>query len=247
MPNIKLILEYDGTNFSGWQYQPNLRTIQGEITKAIETVFHEKIHMVHASGRTDAGVHAIAQVASFNTSHEEPDLRKLIFGVSSILRGEVSIKSAEIVSDDFHPRRSAKDKQYRFVILNRPAPPVLDNGRVWHIAQKLDIELMKKEAATIVGVRDFKSFQGHSCQAKSTIKEIYESEFIIDDFPYLTYRVIGSGFLKQMVRNIVGTLVAIGKGTIKNKTILDIIEERDRRCAGPTAQPQGLFLDWVRY
>lgn len=245
MPNIKLIIEYDGSRFSGWQFQPGRRTIQDELTKALSIVLHEKILMVHASGRTDAGVHARAQVVSFRTE-KTPDLKVLPYSVSSILKGEVAVISAEIVPDDFHPRRSATKKQYKYVILNRPAPPTYEEGSVLHVGGKLDLDRMQKEAALLVGEHDFKSFQGNYCQAVNSIKTIYESYFDVS-MPYIVYKIVGSGFLKQMVRNIVGTLIQMGQGRFRDVDMSKILEMKDRRVAGVTAQPQGLFLDWVEY
>ncbi len=245
MPNIRLILEYNGQNFHGWQVQPDVRTIQGELQRVLEMCLGEKVRGLQASGRTDAGVHAAAQVAHFHVD-TLPDLGKLVRSVSSLLKNEVAIKDARVVPDSFHSMRDAVRKQYSYRIYYRPHPPVLDYGRVWHISGPLDVERMCKEAPLLVGTHDFTTFQGSGCGARTTVKTIYESELIVEP-PYLTYRVVGSGFLKQMVRNIVGTLVALGRGRYGDTSVVEMLEWKDRRKAAETAQPYGLCLDWVKY
>lgn len=246
MPNVRLVVEYDGSRFSGWQAQKGHRTIQEELEKAIATVLRLPSVRITASGRTDAGVHAMAQVISFHLD-QEPDYGVLRRGVSSILRGEVSVILAEPTSDDFHARYSAKSKHYRYTILNRDTPPVLDWGKVWFIHDNLDVERMTKEGAKLEGKHDYKSFQGSGCVAKSTIKEIFSSRVSYNP-PYIYYDVIGSGFLKQMVRNIVGTLVRYGRGgEMGAGSISQLLEARDRRLAGPTAPACGLCLVEVHY
>lgn len=245
MPNIKMIIEYDGSSFHGWQCQQGLRTIQGELHRVLELVTREKISVVHASGRTDAGVHASAQVVSFKVE-KELDLQRLQHAVSSLLRGEVGVLSVEVAPDDFHPRGSARRKQYSYIILNRPAPPTFDRGKVWHVTASLDVTRMAKEARSLVGKHDFTSLRNAGCNAVSTVKEIYSSE-IVREGDCLIYSVSGTGFLKQMVRNIVGTLVQMGRGEFEGTSMMDILEKKDRREAGVTAPAYGLFLDWVKY
>lgn len=242
---LKLVVEYDGSNFHGWQIQPGLRTIQGELQKALETFLRSEIPVVRAAGRTDAGVHARAQVVTVIVP-DATDTLRLTHAVSSLLRGEVSIRSAERVCDNFDPLRDAVSKQYSYSILRRAAPAVLDKGKVWHIYAPLDIERMRREAAVLVGRHDYSSFQGKACTAKSPIKQIYSSQLIEED-ELLIYRVIGSGFLKQMVRNIVGTLVWFGQGHLTDTDMQAILKQLDRRAAGPTAPAHGLCLDWVKY
>ncbi len=245
MPNIRLIIEYNGANFSGWQIQPGRRTIQGEITKNLRMVLREEIPVVHASGRTDAGVHARGQVISFQVS-QVPDLHRLVHSISSLMKGEVAVVSAEVVPDDFHPRRNSRSKQYSYTILHRKAPPTLDKGLVWHIGGPLNIDLMQQQAEVLLGTHDFTSLRAGDCQAESPIRTIFSSEIRWED-PYLIYRVVGSGFLKQMVRIIVGTLVDIGSGRLENSSMLEILNRRNRVAAGRTAPAHGLRLDWVRY
>ncbi len=245
MPNIRIDIEYDGSGFCGWQWQPGRRSIQQTLQSALETVLREKISVLYASGRTDAGVHARRQTCSFKISGM-PDLQRMAFGVTSILRGEIAVLSAEYVGDEFNARRSSKRKQYRYVILNRRAHPALDRGRLWHVPLPLDFSRLQQEAQALVGSHDFRSFQAVGCQSLSTIKEIYESEWtrVGDE---LHYRVVGNAFLKQMVRNIVGTQVDLCRGALKLGTMIDVIAAKDRRMAGQTAPAMGLYLDWVEY
>ncbi|MCO6432342.1 MAG: tRNA pseudouridine(38-40) synthase TruA [Deltaproteobacteria bacterium] len=245
MPNVKLILEYDGSRFHGWQWQPGLRTIQGELERVLRTVLRADSIAVKASGRTDAGVHARAQVVNFFVE-ELPDLHRLTHSVSSLLKGEVSVLSADIVPDTFDARRSAVAKQYSYSILARKAPAVLQKGRVWHISAPLSIEAMEAEAALLIGEHDFSSFRDAACANRSPVKTIFKSAFSRKG-DLLIYSIAGSGFLKQMVRNIVGTLVAFGRGGAQHSSILDIMRLKDRRVAGVTAPAHGLCLDWVCY
>ena len=245
MPNIKLVLEYDGSYFCGWQEQSHATSIQSELHRTIETVLREKIKVVQASGRTDAGVHARAQVANFRTE-SAPDLERLKHSISSLMRPKLAVLSAEFVDDDFSALRNAKRKQYTYEIVNRVSPLILDQGRAWYVPDKLNIELMQQEARKLVGTHDFTSLRSASCENPNPVRTIIESELTqVGD--NLTYRVIGPGFLKHMVRTIVGTLVEISKGTLKPASILEIIALKDRTKAGITAPPWGLYLDWVSY
>jgi tRNA pseudouridine38-40 synthase len=245
VPNVKLIVEYDGHGFHGWQKQGDLRTIQSELERAITIILRQPIGPLHASGRTDAGVHARGQVVTFKTE-SVPDLWKIRHGVSHLLKGELAVVSAEIVADSFHPGRCATHKQYSYTILNRPAPAVLDARRVWHVTHELDIECMRRCAAVLVGTHDFTSFRDSDCTAKFPVKTIYSSEVVVNG-DTVTYRVVGSGFLKQMVRNITGTLVDFGRGRMRRLSMEEILAARDRRTAGITAPAHGLCLDWVSY
>ncbi len=245
MPNIRLILEYNGCNFHGWQVQPGLRTVQGELKKIIETVLREEVGELVAAGRTDAGVHARGQVMNFKCK-STPDLGRLANSVSSLLKNEVSVIGADFVGDEFNSRFHAKTKQYSYTILNRPVPETIDRGLVWFISGKLDLPRITEEAKLLIGEHDFASFEGAKSEASSTVRRILESELIIRP-PYLTYRVVGAGFLKQMVRNIVGTLVDIGRGQLEVGSVLELLAYKDRSRAGVTAPAWGLSLDWVKY
>ncbi len=245
MPNVKLILEYDGSNFHGWQHQPGLRTVQGELQRVLEMVLRVRLHELIAAGRTDAGVHAVAQVVNFHMP-EAPDLCLLKRSVNAIFRGEIAVTSAELASENFHATLDACGKEYQYTVVNREAPPTLERHTTWHIRAPLDLQRMQKEAALLVGTHDFKSFQGPKSTAKTTVRRVLSSGFRCDP-PYLIFSIIGEGFIKQMVRNIMGTLVAFGRGRMRCSSILEIIEAHDRRAAGPTAPPQGLCLKRVFY
>ncbi len=245
MANIKLIVEYDGAGFHGWQKQPMMRTVQGELEKAIKTVTRAEISPLHAAGRTDAGVHARGQVVTFKTD-AAVDLFRLGQGVSHLMKGELSVLSAEFVDEGFHPGWAATHKLYEYRILSRPAPAVLDSRRVWHIAHAMDLAALQENARAIIGTHDFSSFRDSGCTAASPIKTIFSSCFHVEG-DILAYRVVGDGFLKQMVRNIVGTLTDIARGRIKDRGIEDILRARDRRLAGVTAPAHGLCMVWVSY
>ncbi len=245
MRQVKLIVEYNGSRFHGWQKQPGLRTIQGELERIISVVIRTPAGPLHAAGRTDAGVHARGQVVTFRTEHEV-DLYRLANGVSHLMKGELTVLSAEFVPMDFHPGISSTHKQYSYRILNRSTPAVLDAHTLWHIAPKLDFDRMQSDAKLLVGTHDFSAFRDSTCTASSTVKTIYRSYFERND-DLITYYVVGTGFLKQMVRNIVGTLTDIGRGRIRDRSFSEIMASCDRRVAGVTAPPHGLTMDWVSY
>lgn len=245
MHNIRLVIEYNGSAFHGWQKQESMRTIQEELHKNLEIVLRQKISHVQASGRTDQGVHARAQVVNFFVP-ELPDLDRLRYAISSLMRPELNVHLAEEVPADFHSLRSALAKTYVYTIYNHDVPPVLDYGRVWFVRDPLNITLMQERARELEGIHDFKSLQASGCGVKKTSKEIFKSE-ITSRSPYVVYTVTGSGFLKQMVRNIVGTLVEYSKGEGKTKSFAELLQLKDRTMAGPTAPPYGLCLQNVYY
>lgn len=245
MVNVKMVIEYNGSGFHGWQKQHGQRTVQSELERAVTTVLRRTVSPLHASGRTDAGVHALGQVVTFKTEGEV-DLRRLTQGVSHVLAPELAVVHAEIVDDSFHPGRCAKNKQYSYHISNRAAPAVLRRGMIWHQPRKLNLQILHESAATVVGRHDFTSFRAADCTAKNTIKQIFESRWHVEQ-DTLVYRVIGEGFLKQMVRNLVGTMVWLANGKISDRTMGEILAAKNRQIAGITAPPFGLFLDWVAY
>lgn len=245
MPNVKLVVEYNGRGFHGWQKQPNLKTVQSELERVLKIIVRSPIGPLHAAGRTDAGVHARGQVVTFRVA-EPPELWRIAQGVSHLMKGELAVVSAEFVPDDFHPGISSTHKQYSYRILNRPTPAVLESHLMWHIPHQLDLALMSKQAACLVGEHDFSSFRDSSCTARTPMKTIYSVEInSVNDV--IIFTVIGSGFLKQMVRNIVGTLTDIGRDRLHGRTMLEVLDARDRRVAGVTAPAHGLTMDWVSY
>ena len=248
---ICLVVEYRGSSFHGWQLQKRpgeqqLRTVQQELVRALQTVLRIPIKGLTASGRTDTGVHARRQVVTFSVEGGEQriDLDKLAYAVSNILKGDLAVVAGHWVRADFHATISAVRKQYSYRIINRAQPLTIDAGLAWQVSSQLDLALMQQAAQALVGTHDFASFKCTGTPVKSTVRTIFSSEFTVNDSE-LIYQVIGSGFLKQMVRSIVGTLVALGRGI--GPDIRTILAAKDRRVAGPTAPPYGLYLDWVEY
>lgn len=245
MPQVKIVVEYDGAGFHGYQKQPGLRTVQSELERVLTMVCREPVTSLRAAGRTDSGVHARGQVVVFNLANP-PELRRIVAGVSNILKNELSVVSAEIVPDSFHPGIDCTHKQYSYRIMNRPAPAVLDARRVWHIGPFLDVDVMREEARVLIGTHDFSGFRDSECCAKSPIKTIY-SISIERSNDMIEIKVIGTGFLKQMVRNIVGTLVDIARKRLERGTVATVLAAKDRRMAGMTAPAYGLCMDWISY
>ena len=247
LKNYKLTIEYDGSCFAGWQMQPEQKTVQGDLIKALTTYLGSAPEDLHASGRTDAGVHARGQVGNFKTT-VTVELIRLSLGLSSLMRNELSVVKAEEVPLDFHARYSAKSKTYCYQIFHRQAAPVLQKGFVWHVPQKLDLALMEKELQALVGKQDFKSLQASDCCAADSIREIYSAQ-LKRAGDLLFIRVSGDGFLKQMVRTIVGTVIDIASAnkTMAGKTLSGILLAKDRSQAGRTAPAHGLYLEEVQY
>lgn len=239
-----LVVEYLGTRFHGWQRQPGLRTVQGEVERALSIFLHGERVSALASGRTDTGVHARAQAFTI-TVPESVNIGALCHSLSSMLKNELSVRGVCEVPSHFHVLNDAVRKQYSYVIYTGRMPPVLDSGRVWHLSVPLDVQAMEKAAREFLGKHNFLSFCAGGSFSKTFERQIFESEITVNG-PLLIYRVIGSGFLKQMVRNMVGTLVDVGRGRLE-KSLPEILAGRDRRLAGVTAQPFGLHMDWVEH
>ena len=245
MRNIKLIIEYDGKDFNGWQKQPGKLNIQGTIEKAIERITKEEIELM-ASGRTDRGVHAIAQVANFKTNSNLP-IEKFPIAINSNITKAIRVKDAKEVDEKFHSRLSCKKKTYRYVINNSKYGSSIYRNLETHIPQKLDIEKMKEAVKNFEGEHDFKAFKSSGTSSKSSVRTIYKAEVIEKEDERIWIELTGSGFLYNMVRIISGTLVDVGLGKIKPEEIKDIINSKDRQKAGKTLPPQGLFLVKVEY
>lgn len=245
MRNIKLVIEYDGKEFNGWQKQPNKLNIQGTIEKAIETITKEKVDLI-ASGRTDAGVHALGQVANFKTNSNIP-IDKFAIAINSNLKKSIIIKSAEEVDERFHSRLSCKKKTYRYIINNSKYGTAIYRNLETCIKEKLDIEKMKEAIKYFEGEHDFKAFKASGTSSKSSVRTIYKAEVIEKENDRIYIELTGNGFLYNMVRIIVGTLVEVGIGRIKPEDIKKIIESKDRKNAGKTLPPQGLYLLKVDY
>lgn len=244
MRNIKLIIEYDGKGFNGWQKQPDKLNIQGEIERAISEITSEEIELI-ASGRTDAGVHALGQVANFKIESNIP-IDKFAIAINSKLKKSIVIKSAEEVSLDFHARYNCMGKKYRYIIDNSKYGSAIYRDLVCHIPVKLDIEKMKKAIKFFEGEHDFKGFKATGGNNKSTIRRIDKAD-IYEENERIIIELVGNGFLYNMVRIISGTLVEVGLGNIEPEEIPNIIESKKRENAGKTLKPSGLYLVEVYY
>lgn len=244
MRNIKLTIEYDGKSFNGWQKQPDKLNIQGEIENAISEITGEEVELT-ASGRTDAGVHALGQVANFKTNSEIP-IEKFAIAINSRLKKSIVIKKAEDADLNFHARYNCKGKKYRYVIDNSKCGSAIYRGLRCHIPVKLDVEKMQKAAKYFEGEHDFKGFKATGGNNKSSVRTIYKA-LVIPEEDTITIELEGNGFLYNMVRIISGTLVDVGLGKIEPESIPEIIESKKRENAGKTLPPQGLFLVEVYY
>jgi len=247
MRNLKLQIEYDGTAYAGWQVQNRHRgkTIQQVIEKALCRILQERVRLI-GSGRTDAGVHALAQVANFKTNSEIPGL-KLRQAFNALLPADISVSIVEDVQPDFHSRFSAKSKAYRYSILNRAYPSALSRGRVYFCPYTLDLDLMRREAACLLGRHDFSAFCASGSDAKNKVRTVKRIFFKKGPGGLIDLEIEADGFLYNMVRNIVGTLIEIGRGKFKKGSMKKILHSKDRRLAGPTAPAEGLYLVKVKY
>lgn len=242
MRRLKLIIEYDGTQYHGWQRQPAYRTIQQTLEEALEKITQIKAPIVGAS-RTDRGVHAIGQVAHCQIESLISD-QKLFKGLNTILPADIKIKKLKTVDKMFHAQKQAHSKIYVYHIFNHPSPSPLLRHYSWWLRNPLNISKMKKAAKLLVGEHDFKAFQNTGTKLSSTTRTLFKST-VRKKSPTILYEVKGSGFLKQMVRNIVGALVAVGKEDLTVEEFKDRFLSKDRkRCPAP-APPQGLFLKKV--
>jgi tRNA pseudouridine38-40 synthase len=239
-----LTIAYDGTRFVGWQRQAEGESIQGLLEDALAK-FEGAPVTVHGAGRTDAGVHALAQTASVKvTCHH--DVQTLTRALNAHLPEEVRIVSVEEVAADFHARFSARSKTYRYRIRNTPLADPFDRAYVWHIPEPLDVAAMSTAAAAVVGTHDFAAFQSAGAETIGTVRTVSRSE-IGDTAGVLTYEIAGDGFLRHMVRALIGTLVDIGRGWRPSSSMSSLLRGATRGEAGPTAPAQGLFLVGVDY
>ena len=244
MRNIKLIIEYDGKGFNGWQKQPDKLNIQGEIERAISEITGEQIELI-ASGRTDRGVHSLGQTANFKTNSNIP-IEKFPIAINSKLKNSIIIKSAEEVDEKFHSRYSVKSKTYRYTINNSKYGSAIYRNIEFHFSQKLDVNKMKQACKYFEGEHDFKAFKASGTSSKSSVREIYDAK-VWRDNDRVMIELTGNGFLYNMVRIIAGTLVDVGIGKIEAKDVAKIIESKDRSLAGKTLPATGLCLVKVDY
>lgn len=245
MPRYKLTIEYDGTGFAGWQRQKNGSSVQQTIEEAIVKFTGETVNLFCA-GRTDAGVHAKGQCAHLDLSRDFP-ARTVQNAINYHVKPSlIAIVDSTIVPDDFHARFNAMRRYYRYRILNRYAPSVLDLTRVWHISRTLDVEAMQQGASYLIGQHDFTSFRAIQCQAKSPVKTL--DEIIISKHgDEIWLELAAPSFLHHMVRNITGTLVTVGQGKWQPEEVKKALEAKDRTMAGMTAPSQGLYFMRVDY
>jgi tRNA pseudouridine38-40 synthase len=252
MRNLKLLLAYDGTDFSGWQVQPGAITIQGALSSAIGRVTGETV-LPQGSGRTDAGVHAIGQVATFATSSPIP-ASNFVIALNDALPESIRVLEASEVPAGFHARKSARAKTYRYTMFRGAICPPFRSRYVWHYPYPLDEAMMQEVAGGIVGEHDFTSFaavdpeRGHedSSEIRQNVRQIFCSSWQREEDD-LIYTVRGTGFLHHMVRNLVGTFLLAGKGTLTSAGLARIMEARSRSAAGATAPASGLCLISVEY
>ncbi|MDB5394491.1 MAG: tRNA pseudouridine(38-40) synthase TruA [Rhodospirillales bacterium] len=245
MTRWKLTIEHDGRPYVGWQRQATGKSVQQEIEEAIGKFSGETVRL-HAAGRTDAGVHALGQVAHFDLARPT-DGKVVREALNAYLRPQpISILSAEQVGPHFHARMSARRRRYRYIVLNREARPSLDIGRAWHVPYRLNIAAMGEGASHLIGQHDFTSFRASECQAKSPIKTLDRLDIASDD-ANLVFEVSARSFLHHQVRNMIGTLILVGRGRWQPEQVAQALAARDRRAAGPTAPPDGLYLVGVDY
>jgi tRNA pseudouridine38-40 synthase len=243
--NLKLIVVYDGTRYHGWQRQKGDPTIQAIIEDSVRTIVGERITLI-GSGRTDAGVHALCQVCNFITRSDiNPDSMRQ--GLNSLLPDDIKIKRIEKVSLDFHARYSVKSKAYEYRIFNRKDPNVFLRNYTWHIRDKLDIEAMGSSLSMLIGRHDFSSFKSSGSANKDPVREMIRAELHGPRQGVLSFLFEANGFLRHMVRNIIGTVVEVGKDKISLDEFQEIFQSHNRINAGMKAPPQGLFLKMVKY
>lgn len=265
--NVRLVLEYDGTNFHGWQRQAaGLPTIQETLEEALSRITKQPVTLFGA-GRTDAGVHAAGQTASFRSPLKLTE-SSWVRAINSLLPPDIVIRSAEYVPLEFHARYSARSKIYQYAILASEQPSPFLRNYVWHVKRPLDIPSMQEASGYLIGMHDFSSFRASACSAKSPVRTLDRLEVV----PIPTAEIAGQGsagivplyrlprngtmilftlearsYLQHMVRNIVGTLNDVGRGRLNPSDVREIMEKKDRRYAGPIAPPQGLCLFQVKY
>lgn len=246
MPNFRLLLEYDGASFEGWQVQAaGARTIQGCLEDALEKISGQRV-AVTGSGRTDAGVHAEAQVASFALETELP-AERLRMAMNGVLPREIVVRELSLASADFDARRRARRKLYRYRIWNGRERSPLRAARSHHVAQPLDLGAMQLACRTLVGEHDFSCFRAAGSDVKTSVRTLHRVEIGGEPGGELTLELEGSGFLRYMVRNIAGTLLEVGLGKRAPGSLGELIDTRDRALAGPTAPAHGLTLVRVDY
>jgi tRNA pseudouridine38-40 synthase len=244
MRTIKLTISYDGTNYAGWQHQPNGLAIQQVMEEMLAKILGAPARL-YSSGRTDAGVHAEGMVAMFRTDRKIP-LSAFSDGLNSLLPADIAVRAAEEALPEFDPRRDAKGKHYRYTILNTPRRSPLCRLYAWHLRGDLDLEAMREAARQMTGEKDFAAFRTSGCAARTTVRNVFSVE-VIREGEFILIDVKGSGFLRNMVRIMVGTLVEVGRGKIRPAAIPALFNGKNGATAGMTAPAHGLCLVEVYY
>jgi tRNA pseudouridine38-40 synthase len=244
MARFALGIEYDGSAFAGWQFQSHARSVQGELQQALGRVADHPVELC-AAGRTDAGVHALAMVAHFDTAAERP-LHAWVLGTNANVSGEITVLWAQPVPDSFHARHDARSRTYLYRILDRPQRPALERGRVCWVRNALAVPRMHEAAQALVGHLDFSAFRAAECQSSTPMRDL--TQISVERLgPYVDIRVTANAFLHHMVRNIAGSLLLVGRGERAVAWVGEVLANRDRTRAGPTAPPQGLYFVGAEY
>jgi tRNA pseudouridine38-40 synthase len=241
---IALGVEYDGSEYNGWQSQADGCTVQDNIQRAISQIAGEPVSII-AAGRTDTGVHALEQVIHFDTKVERP-LSAWVRGVNAMLPPSIAILWAHIVPEEFHARFSAQARSYQYVLINRPARSAVHHGKVGWFHAPLDVPAMRAAAQHLLGEHDFTSFRAAECQAKSPVKNLAKLD-ISQQGDTIIFDLGANAFLHHMVRNIVGCLVYVGKGKHPPEWMKEVLDARQRKIAAPTFAPDGLYLRHITY
>ena len=242
--NIKVVLEYDGSGFAGWQQQAKGRTVEAELKRALRELTG-KDHVVYAAGRTDAGAHAEGQVVNFRFEGRISPQR-LVAALNARLPEDVAALDAEVVTDDFHARYSALWRRYRYRYLDRPARPALQRGRCWHVGARLDVEAMSEAAQPLAGRHDWTSYCSASEPQNARVREM-RSATVVRRGEFVELDLVAEGFLRGLARSIAGALAEVGRGRKPARWVGEVLEARDRRLAPKTAPAGGLTLMEVIY
>ncbi|TMB23036.1 MAG: tRNA pseudouridine(38-40) synthase TruA [Deltaproteobacteria bacterium] len=243
---LRLTVEYEGTAYRGWQLQPDGPTVQAVLEQALSTALRERVR-VRGAGRTDAGVHACGQIAAVRVREVPADLERLQKSLNALTPDDVAVRDITVVDDAFDPRRHARSRVYEYRIWNVAAPSPFWRRHAWHVPSQLDVAAMDEAARVLEGEHDFASFRAADAEpVRSTVRRVLESSLRVDG-RLLVYRVEATAFLKHMVRNVIGTLVEVGRGERVAGTFRELLAVRDRTRAGATAPAHGLVLVNVRY
>lgn len=241
---LAICIEYDGSSFQGWQSQAHGQTVQDHLETALSAIAGDPIRTI-AAGRTDSGVHALAQIVHFDTTALRP-LQAWVRGSNALLPTAIAVRWAKPVDADFHARFSAMSRSYRYVLLNHPVRPAIQHGRVGWYHRQLDITRMDEAARCLLGEQDFSSFRSSECQAKTPVKTLYQAE-VVRHGDYVIFDFRATGFLQHMVRNVVGALIWVGNDKQPQDWLAELVAARDRTRAAPTFAPDGLYFTGVEY